>query len=62
MSEKFIVKHYVDTPHPCIKGNGFDGLTIGDYRDEAEQFIEFVNELIDFKNKHSLTCVGADQL
>ena len=50
---KFVVKHYSETPHPCIKGNGFDGLTVGDYRDEAEDFIKFVNELIEFKLQHS---------
>jgi hypothetical protein len=50
MTEYFIVKHYTNDPHPCIKGNGFDGLTIGNYREEAEEFISFVNELIEYKN------------
>lgn len=43
---QFIVKHYSEEPHPTIKGNGFDGLVIGNYREEAEDFIEFVNGLI----------------
>jgi hypothetical protein len=45
--EKFIIKHYAEDPHPTLKGNGFDGLVIGDYRKEAEEFIEFVNKLIE---------------
>ena len=49
--EKFVVKHYSDDPHPTLKGNGFDGLTIGDYREQAEDFIKFVNELIDDNQK-----------
>ena len=49
MLEKFEVKHYTDSPHPCIKGNGFDGLTIGDYRDQAEEFVLFMNKLIEEK-------------
>jgi hypothetical protein len=44
--EHFIVKHYGDDPHPTIKGNGFDGLVIGEYREEAEDFIKFVNSLM----------------
>jgi hypothetical protein len=47
MSERFIVKHYTDDPHPTLKGNGFDGLVIGDYREEAEKFITFVNHKLD---------------
>jgi hypothetical protein len=44
--ESFVVKHYNEQAHPSIKGNGFDGLVIGEYREEAETFIKFVNELI----------------
>ena len=44
--EKFVVKHYADEAHPSIKGNGFDGLVVGEYREEAEKFIEFVNNLM----------------
>jgi hypothetical protein len=42
--EPFVVKQYNDDPHPSIKGNGFDGLTLGDYRDEAETFVNWINE------------------
>jgi hypothetical protein len=44
--EKFVVKYYNEEAHPSIKGNGFDGLVVGDYREEAERFIAFVNKLI----------------
>ena len=43
MNEKFIVKHYVYDKRPSIKGNGFDGLEIGEDRDEAQEFIDYVN-------------------
>ena len=46
--EKFVVKHYTDEPHPTIKGNGFDGLVIGDYKEEAEKFIDFINEKLEY--------------
>jgi hypothetical protein len=45
--EKFIVKNYCSDQRPIIKGNGFDGLEIGEERWEAEQFIEFINQIID---------------
>lgn len=51
--ERFIVKHYSDDEQPSIKGNGFDGLRIGQDREDAEAFIEFVNKLIEFKLEHS---------
>lgn len=41
--EPFLVKHYTTEEGPIIKGNGFDGLRIGDDREEAEQFVSFVN-------------------
>ena len=44
--EKFIVKHYSSDETPIIKGFGFDGLHIGENREEAEEFISFVNNLI----------------
>ena len=47
MSDKFIIKHYADDPHPTLKGNGFDGLVIGDYREEAEGFITYINNRIE---------------
>jgi hypothetical protein len=60
--EKFTIKHYCNDPHPTLKGNGFDGLVIGDYREEAEEFIEFVNKLIEnqipptYKNELQTEC------
>ena len=41
--EKFIVKHYIGEAHPSIKGNGFDGLVIGNEREDADEFIEWIN-------------------
>lgn len=42
--EPFIVKHYGDDERPIIKGNGFDGLQVGMDREEAEDFIKWINE------------------
>ena len=42
--ERFVVKHYTEDERPTIKGNGFDGLEVGTDRDEAEQFIDWVNK------------------
>jgi hypothetical protein len=39
----FVVKHYVNDDRPSIKGNGFDGLEIGYTREEADEFIAWVN-------------------
>lgn len=44
--EPFVVKHYVDDVWPSIKGNGFDGLEIGETREEAQEFIDWVNTRI----------------
>ena len=41
--EPFVVKHYSEDERPTIKGNGFDGLEIGQDREEADAFIAFVN-------------------
>lgn len=46
--QRFIVKQYDKLEPPTLKGNGFDGLPVGDNRTEAEEFIAFVNHLIDF--------------
>jgi len=46
MMEKFVVRHYACDERPIIKGNGFDGLEVGEDREEAEEFIEFVNRII----------------
>lgn len=50
MIENFVVKHYHGDDRPTIKGNYFDGLEIGEDREEAEEFIKFVNNIIN-KNK-----------
>lgn len=44
--EPFTIKHYSEDERPTIKGNGFDGLEVGSDRQEAEEFVEFVNKLI----------------
>lgn len=44
--EPFVVKHYSADERPTLKGNGFDGLEIGETREEAEAFVARVNELI----------------
>ncbi len=41
--ERFIVKHYSSEERPIIKGNGFDGLEIGCDREEAEDFVKWLN-------------------
>ena len=45
--EHFVVKHYHGDPHPTIKGNGFDGLVVGDCRDETDEFVSYINTVID---------------
>jgi hypothetical protein len=45
--EHFVVKHYSGDERPSIKGNGFDGLEVGETREEAEKFIAWVNARID---------------
>lgn len=46
MPEPFAVKHYTGCDRPIIKGNGFDGLEIGEDREEAENFVDWVNDRI----------------
>jgi hypothetical protein len=41
--EPFVVRHYVADDRPSIKGNGFDGLTLGEDREQAEAFVAWVN-------------------
>ena len=43
--EMFIVKQY-NSEGPIIKGNGFDGLRVGEDRQEAQEFIDFINKII----------------
>lgn len=42
--EPFVVKHYAADERPTIKGNGFDGLEIGVDREDAEDFVKWLNE------------------
>jgi len=42
--QPFVVKHYTEDERPTIKGNGFDGLEIGEDREEAEAFVAWINE------------------
>lgn len=51
--DNFTIKQY-ENEKPIIKGNGFDGLEIGDNRQDAEEFISFVNFLIDIVNKYNM--------
>lgn len=44
--DRFIVKHYTSDEFPTIKGNGFDGLVVGEDREDADEFIGFVNDVI----------------
>ena len=46
MAEPFVVRHYICDDRPTIKGNGFDGLVVGDNREEADQFVAWVNARI----------------
>jgi len=45
IQKAFIIKQYSKSEGPILKGNGFDGLKIGDNRDEAQEFIDFINTL-----------------
>lgn len=49
--ERFVVKFYTGDSSPTIKGNGFDGLRVGETREEAEEFITFINALIESARK-----------
>jgi hypothetical protein len=42
--EPFVVKHYASDERPSIKGNGFDGLEVGEDRQDAEDFVKWLNE------------------
>lgn len=44
--EPFVVKFYVGDDCPTIKGNGFDGLRIGDDREDAEEFVAWLNAML----------------
>lgn len=42
-TEPFVVKHYVGEDRPSIKGNGFDGLQVGEEREDAQEFVDWIN-------------------
>lgn len=46
--EPFVVRFYEGTERPQIKGNGFDGLEVGEERWEAEKFVKWLNERLGF--------------
>ena len=43
--EDFVVKHYSEDEAPMFKGNGFDGIRVGDDREEAQQLADYINAL-----------------
>ncbi len=49
--EPFCVKFYSEDPFPSLKGNGFDGLQIGKTREEAEEFVKWINEKLSLTSK-----------
>ena len=59
-NEPFIVKHYTSEEGPIIKGNGFDGLRIGEDREEAEDFVKWINARLDLLVR-LMKQVGLDQ-
>lgn len=50
--EEFVLKFYEGCDRPIVKGNEFDGLEIGETREEAQEFIDFINVLIKYKNEN----------
>jgi len=48
--EPFAVKHYTGDAQPCIKGNGFDGLLVGEDREEAQAFVDWLNARLQAKS------------
>lgn len=57
--EPFVVKHYEGDTFPTIKGNGFDGLQVGEDRLEAEEFISWINARLSVPPAAS-RCLGAE--
>lgn len=53
--EPFVVKHYSGDERPIIKGNGFDGLEIGQDREEAQAFADWVNARLAPPQRQPLT-------
>jgi len=51
--EHFTVKHYIGDSRLTLKGNGFDGLEVGRTREDAQDFVTFLNAAIDAAAKRS---------
>lgn len=49
--EEFVIKNYVGHDRPIIKLNNLDELEIGDNQEEGQEFVDFVNMLIQYKNE-----------
>jgi hypothetical protein len=45
--EHFAVKHYTEDEGPILKGNGMDGIRVGEDREEAEDFAKWINARLD---------------
>lgn len=44
--EPFVARYYDGDTGPSIKGNGFDGLRVGDTREDTEEFVAWLNAKI----------------
>jgi hypothetical protein len=53
--EPFVVRHYTEDSNPTIKGNGFDGLVLGEDLTEAEEFVNWVNTALNLNPTPDLT-------
>ena len=53
--EPFVVKHYSGDERPIVKGNGFDGLEVGQDREEAQAFADWVNARLAPPQRQPLT-------
>ena len=45
-NKQFLVKHYAEDERPILKGHGFDGLEIGGDRQEAQEFVDYLNSML----------------
>lgn len=43
--EDFVVRHYISDEAPMFKGNGFDGIRVGEDREEAQRLADYINAL-----------------
>lgn len=54
--EPFVVRHYAGDERPTIKGNGFDGLEVGETREDAQEFVDWLNARLADEPKAELHC------